>query len=472
MQPVAGGGAAGVAVALAMLTLLALGLRIAAAQGGLWMDEAWSAEFAREAGTPAGVFFAINHDNNHFLNTLWLQATGWGAPPPLSRALSIASGTLAVPLGGWIALRWSWSAALATAALLAVSPILLVYGAEARGYAPMLLALLALVALVDRWLAGRPLPATPALIGLATGIGMLAHLTMLFGLAVVSAWAAATSVRRTTAIRALLDTVELMRWGIAAAGVVVALVVIVAVGNGGYRIGSVWPFTARGFVDGVGAMFGYAFGWPAAPSAVLIGAAALATAASAWAAPALRERAPLYLLAIVLLPAAVGLLRLGNSGFPRYFLVSAVVALLFAGDLFGVAWRWGGGFRALGSAALAATCLASAAVDARLIADRRGDPGEAVAAMRAKAPRRATAMTAQSRSAPVLASAAASAGYELTIVADACPPAPFLYVDEDGWASMPERLVRCGLGYRRVAGRSFTGLSGLTWSLYRAQEKP
>ena len=55
------------------ITLLGLALRIAAAQGDYWLDEAWSALFAREAATPGRVFFAINHDNNHFLNKLVFQ---------------------------------------------------------------------------------------------------------------------------------------------------------------------------------------------------------------------------------------------------------------------------------------------------------------------------------------------------------------------------------------------------------------
>ena len=76
---------------IAGLAIIAFALRCAAAQGALWLDEAWSAVFARQAGTPAGVFFAINHDNNHFANTLWLQATGWGAAPVVSRGLSITA---------------------------------------------------------------------------------------------------------------------------------------------------------------------------------------------------------------------------------------------------------------------------------------------------------------------------------------------------------------------------------------------
>src|SRR5690349_4887510 len=81
---------------LGAIVLLGLALRIAGAQGALWLDEAWSAKQAHDAGTPIAVFLNINHDNNHHLNSLWLLLVGFDAPPPLARALSIATGTAAI----------------------------------------------------------------------------------------------------------------------------------------------------------------------------------------------------------------------------------------------------------------------------------------------------------------------------------------------------------------------------------------
>ena len=72
------------------------------------------------------------------------------------------------------------------------------------------------------------------------------------------------------------------------------------------------------------------------------------------------------------------------------------------------------------------------------------------------------------RSAAVLEVAAAMFRYDLAIRAGRCARAPFLYVDEDGWAPLPASTERCGIRYRAVAGRSFTGLSGMTWQLYEA----
>ena len=67
--------------AVGAIALAGLALRIAAARGGLWTDEAWSVVYAAQARDAAGVFLRINHDNNHHLYSLWLQAVGPAAPP-------------------------------------------------------------------------------------------------------------------------------------------------------------------------------------------------------------------------------------------------------------------------------------------------------------------------------------------------------------------------------------------------------
>src|SRR6478735_8707503 len=89
----------------AAIILFGLALRIAAARGALWLDEAWSAVLAHEAGTPIGVFVQINHDNNHHLNSLWLQLVGPGADPLLARAPAILAGTACILVAGLIGWR-------------------------------------------------------------------------------------------------------------------------------------------------------------------------------------------------------------------------------------------------------------------------------------------------------------------------------------------------------------------------------
>src|SRR3569833_4416771 len=84
--------------AVAAITLAGLLLRIVAARGGLWTDEAWSVIYAAQAKDAAGVFLRINHDNNHHLYSLWLQAIGPTAAPMLARLPAILAGTLCIPI--------------------------------------------------------------------------------------------------------------------------------------------------------------------------------------------------------------------------------------------------------------------------------------------------------------------------------------------------------------------------------------
>lgn len=130
------------AIALAVIVLSGLGLRVWCARGGLWVDEAWSAQFVVQAGSAWAIFWRVNYDNNHYLNSLWILLVGPYAPPLLIRALSIVTGTLSIAVAGAIGWRRSPVTGLIAAILFAVSPILVAYGAEARGYGPMLLAML------------------------------------------------------------------------------------------------------------------------------------------------------------------------------------------------------------------------------------------------------------------------------------------------------------------------------------------
>ena len=118
-----------------MSIIITLGflLRIASASGGLWRDEAWSAQMATAAGTPLGVLLAINHDNNHHLNSLWLQFVGFGADPLLARALAIVAGTIAIGVAARLAPARAPTFGLVLALMVAISPMMVTMGSEARG---------------------------------------------------------------------------------------------------------------------------------------------------------------------------------------------------------------------------------------------------------------------------------------------------------------------------------------------------
>ncbi|WP_315760002.1 hypothetical protein [Sphingomonas sp. Y38-1Y] len=429
-------------IAILAAALAALGVRIGAAQGGLWLDEAWSAVFARDAGTAIGVL-RIGHDNNHVLNSWWIQLVGWPASPLAMRALSIVSGTAAVPVAAAIAARRSPLGAALAAWLFALSPILITYGSEARGYAPMLLALLSAILMIGRSLDAPSRPVPTIGIALAFGIGTLAQLTMLFALPALLGWV--LWARRSPAA-----TFRLLGPGLLAAGAAAAATLA-----GGMTIGSYSPFTVDAWFDALGELVRYtlAIGWlpkPLLPIVTAIGIFALVIARAA------DHRAVLIALAVIAFPLAVAMLGVGNSGLARYYLIAAAVLLLAIAD-------------APRAAALpiAIVVLAGSVLgDLDLIRNQRGNPAAAIRAMKQTHPQGGTYAVEAERDAAVIDVAAAQARYPARLIESLCPAADFLFVARDGSAPFPDRPARCGGDYRMVAGADTTGLSGNHWRLY------
>ncbi|PZO80785.1 MAG: hypothetical protein DI632_01760 [Sphingomonas hengshuiensis] len=442
---------------VAIVTLLGLLLRCLAARGGLWLDEAWSAIFAHDSATPAGVLLHINHDNNHHLNTLWLQWVGADAPPLLQRALSIVSGTATIPVAALIAARRAPAAAIVAAVAFAVSPFLLIYGAEARGYAPMLFAFLVAIAMTDRWLtrdAGSPATA----LALAAFLGCLAQATMVFGLAVLGLWVLLDRTRSHGPARAVADTSRLFAPAAIVTLLLVALAWVAAANSAtGFQFGNREPHDWTKW----GQALDQLWTWSLSVSLLLLPLLVSMRVG--------RDRLwTLALVAAVLLPLMIGLLALPNSGGARYYAVAVPPMLLCAAIALPTAWMRGGGWRWL-AVLVAITFTGSAALrDAAVIANLRGDPGRAVATLARIAPQGASVSFDHSRSTAILTAAARSQHYPLRIADSPCPPARFHFIERDGDARFPAPLVRCGRTYREVARGDPAGLSGTHWRLYAA----
>jgi hypothetical protein len=186
---------------LAALLVAGVG-RLACLNAEFWLDEIWSYELARAAGSPLNILFATRHDNNHPLNTLWLSlwpaGTWWGWYRLHAVLAGLASVVLAARLarraagfmpaginpaespasGGVLARRASPGGleAVLAAWLVACCSWLVLAGAEARGYAlAVCFALLALDALWSYLDTGRR--GALALFWLAAALGFLSHLT-------------------------------------------------------------------------------------------------------------------------------------------------------------------------------------------------------------------------------------------------------------------------------------------------------
>jgi uncharacterized membrane protein len=445
-----------------LIAIVAAALRIAAAQGGLWLDEAWSAVFARDVGSAAGVFLHINHDNNHHLNTLWLQLVGFDAPPPIQRGLSIASGAAAVLVAGAIGARRSAATALVTAWLFALSPILVTYGSEARGYAPMVLALLGAFLLIDRWLDDRRQPPLTVALAIIFLLGLLAQLTMVFAIAALTAWVVLRLWQQDGFRAAARDGVRLLAAPLAVATVTVAAVLWLLPGREGFQFGAYMPPRIEDLIAGYAAMLRYTTGLDWAGPALLL--LIVLVRRAGWR-DALDGRHGFYLLAILAVPIAMAALQLGNTGMPRYHLLAAVALLLVAGESAAATFE---GDRISGTVAavlLAGFTVASLIAAAGLFRDQRADPGRAIAVLMAAELRGTTVALDRERASAVIEAGAASRHYPARI--GSC--GRWLFVDRDGTEPFEAVPRRCGRRYRPVAEAHPTGLSGTHWRLYRTE---
>jgi hypothetical protein len=455
--------------AYALLAILgvALWVRIVSAHGGLWVDEAWSAVLVARADTPWAVFTSINHDNNHHLNSLWMQAVGYAAPPLALRALSIVTGAATVLVVAAIGAQRSAAHALVGAALFALSPILVNYGSEARGYAPMLLCALGAILVTARWLDSPALSPrhAPGLLALLTILGLLSQLTMLFFVVAIAGWVALTLRQRVATGTAAAMTARLMLPSVVAVMLVFTLVFGAAAASpGGMQVGDYVPFSFASLVSALQVMLATTLGASALPR-WWIAVLALALCVAAMAAVAQRRPiAWLAMLAIAGLPIALATLHVANTGMPRYFLLSSVAILLLLTDLIATALTKGPRSRML--AALALTLLAIGMVHdiAQDIARRRGDIDAAIARVRIEAPGGARVHADHLQPVAPLRVAAATARYPLVLTGD-CRPVQFVFVDlDDGAAAATTR--RCGRVYTLRTVRRRGMLSGTDWALY------
>jgi hypothetical protein len=447
-------------VALAALTLVGLSLRIAGGNGGLWLDEAWSVLLAHEVGTPLGVLFGINHDNNHHLNSLWLLTVGMDAPPLAQRALAIATGTLAVPLAASLARKAGTVPALVTAALFAVSPILVTLGSEARGYAPMTLALLGAAVIADRAVAGEPGVSRRYLAVLAV-LGLLSQLTMIFGLVALSGWVLLERWQRDGAAVALRLTTRLFAPAFAAVAITLALLAFAAWASPlGFQFGSYEKFTWMAWLRAVVELTGFAIGWPVLTAMLPIAALILLLSARRFGV----ARIWLYRLAIAGFPIGLAVIHSANPGHARYYLLTGIALLLLLGEVIGKALTQPGLPRLLAVAALTTIMIGSVYQDGVLATNLRADPAAAIRALAARSPAGATVMADRETGGAVLKVAAAQAAFPLTI-ADACA-SRFAFLDRFGGELMPGALHRCGALFLPVAAARVRGLSGTHWTLY------
>lgn len=362
--------------ALGGLVAVFAAVRFAAMFNDLWLDEIWSLRLVQQLDSPAEILTKLWHDNNHPLNSLFLYLLQPAKADWVYRLLSWFMGTATVWLAGLIGRRLylrlqpgmttglAQVAGLITAALVGGSHLLIHYSSEARGYAPAVgFGFLAIYALLHT--STKPASAWAAVYGLACGLGLLAHLVafqvMLGGLV----WSVGISLREWKSWRDRLG--HLAGWHLGPWAILgiyyLGFVRKVAIGGG--------PQLTLSNVLGTLAAFSLGFPSGLAATALLVFLGiVLAALVLLWRRD--RALAGFFATAILIAPA----LGLVSSRFvllyPRYFIVSAALALLLAGYLLARLWDAGRWARLVAVVVLAAFLVGNSVHAARLLRDGRG----------------------------------------------------------------------------------------------------
>jgi hypothetical protein len=163
-------------------------VRLVAASNEIWLDEVWSLGIATDLPS-AWRIFTLRHGNNHILNTLYLRSLGLRDAWFLYRLPAVLTGTGTVALVLACERRERRLEALATAGFMALAYPLVLYSAEARGYAPALFCALASFYAVERYWE-RPRPAPLAVLWASAVIGVLSHAIYLQAYAALLGWSA------------------------------------------------------------------------------------------------------------------------------------------------------------------------------------------------------------------------------------------------------------------------------------------
>jgi hypothetical protein len=467
-----------VAIAAGAILLLALALRILGARGELWLDELWSLKLIDEVKARHDLLWGLAVDNNHYLNTLWLWIVGADAPVLMQRGLSIALGVATVGTAGLAARRSGSVGMLCAMVLFAVSYPMVNYGSEARGYAGLTLMTLLAITLTEGATAGSARDRRR--LGFVNLAAVLFQPIALGGIVAQMLWSTwmnrpATRPDFAALRRLIVATEATFSWTVRLLIPIAALITYAVLHAEGYRIAGTEPFTVAGFVSGYGGMLHLLLGLPdAVPDwlALLVGAA---VAALGW--QISRRGAPnfaaLSFIFLVVLPLAMFLARLPNIHFPRYYLAPAVVFLMVLAHIFAAAWRRGGALRVLAAAFLLAIAIGNLTDVSRLLRDGRDQSAAVMEMIAGGGPVRVTS-DQDVRNRPIVEFFAARYRLAITYVPtkDICAQQPEWLLSSSVDSEMPETLdtsvVGCPKIFRKQASFPQWGLSGLPWTVYRA----
>ena len=365
-------------ILLGLILMAGAGLRLWAAVGDLWIDEIWSLDniaLARASARPGDWLALFFHDNTHALNTAYLAIVdaliGPDGPPFAYRAFSLATGFASVCVTAAIGWRRGPLEGLLAAALVGFSYPMIHYAGEARGYAPMLLAGLAAYGILERHL-DTPTPRRAAAFIAVSLLGLAAHLTFAVVLGGLGLWAAVVLFQRpgppvhTIARLCILFGPQI---------IAVTFYGAIAVNNLVFGGGAMVPA-----IDALGDMAELTFGAnPDGRGSVTLAIAVGIGCVVWW----LRRRGEtewtFFAFVVVAYPLGVVLIDPATGLAPRYFLASALFALITAARGLAVLLEGGRWARAAAGGLLAMVLIGNALLLGKFFTAGRGHYADAVA---------------------------------------------------------------------------------------------
>ncbi|MEI7864761.1 MAG: hypothetical protein WCI38_05260 [Chthoniobacterales bacterium] len=311
------------AIILAATAVLAL-----AAMGELWLDEILSLQWAKEAASPLDLLRIYRHDNNHPINTLWLFLLGPERMALTYRTLAIFSGSLSLVLLYVTTAKLNPEGRLFTLALGAGSYAWILYGSEARGYAPALACSLGACWIIFRT-DGKASAGWVILFWIVSITAVLAHATAVYPLAALGGWFVFCRMAERQPWRQVISAT--IAWfmlpAIATAAYYLYFLRPMMVAGGPIQSG--WSIAAD--------FFGYGFGLPVRGvwllSGPLLGTVSL-LAGLRWGNFAIPHIRIFFILVLAIFPFAGLLAAKDNFLCFRYFLVCLPFALMLIGALF------------------------------------------------------------------------------------------------------------------------------------------
>ncbi len=460
------------ALVIGVLTLIGLVLRIAGAQGDLWLDEIWNMRLVQRAGSLPAIFFGLPYDTNHLLASAWLWLVGPTAGSVMMRASAVLIGTLAVPAAAYLAARRDPRAATIAMAFVSTNVLFVAYGSEARGYAGLLTAGLVAIGSAEQLAVGPPRLGPWLLLVASVAFGTFSHLTM----ATISLALAMTILVKaiTGASRDLWRSLAAI-WSALFIGSAPALVclVVTALVHSPFHVGDNTPFSGISTLLGVGRLSEALLGWPLTVADVGIAtlfATILVCFGLAIVPPAQRIFPSIAIFGLLLINAV---LHVPNEHFARFHLVAALGAIVLLIDVSAILLKGGAKAKFVFLAVLGVVFAGNLINLARFLKDARGHALVATQTIGADGATRVALTAGQplKETRTVLDWFAMPRGLDITVEPlDCARPAPWLIrsFDPTEIHAAPDVLVPapCHALYRRRALYPAYGLSGFTWQLY------